>query len=77
MAKLNFRSDDHAPEDGVWLSFNEWKAKDFGVIKGEKARRYVNGLAVFHESQVMPMTDFDIYKEIAEGCGGGFEWWKD
>ena len=84
MAKLTFRSDDHKPEKGEWRTFNGWREIGFGVLKGEKARRFVHGVAVFHESQVGYLSpggegdgDFDPYDEAwAVGMGGPM-WWKD
>ena len=82
MAKLTFRSDDHKPEEGQWRTFRGWREVGFGVLKGEKARRFVHGVAVFHESQVdyLPAgvdDDFDPYDEAwALGMGGPM-WWKD
>lgn len=70
MAKMTFRADDHTPEDGEWYTFNEWREQGYGVLKGEKARRFVHGVAVFHDSQVMPLPkdygegDFDPYDEM-------------
>lgn len=70
MAKMTFRSDDHTPEDGQWRTFRNWRELGFGVLKGEKSRRFVNGVAVFHESQVAMMPagggdgDFDPYGEM-------------
>lgn len=84
MAKLTFRSSDHKPEKGEWRTFRGWRELNFGVLKGEKARRFVHGVAVFHESQVCYMPpgadscDFDPYDEIRAVKGmGGPEWWKD
>lgn len=59
MAKLTFRADDHIPEEGEWLTFNEWRLKGWGVLKGEKAHRFVHGVAVFHQSQVWPLPEGD------------------
>lgn len=78
MAKMTFRTNDHTPEKGEWRTFRQWRELNFGVLKGEKARRFVHGVAVFHESQVayMPSSgegDFDPYDEIwamSRECNG-------
>lgn len=78
MAKMTFRTNDHTPEKGEWRTFRQWRELNFGVLKGEKARRFVHGVAVFHESQVAYMTtsgdgDFDPYDEIwamSRECNG-------
>lgn len=83
MAKMTFRADDHSPEEGEWRTFREWRELNFGVIKGEKARRFVHGVAVFHSSQVdyMPAgvddMDFDPYDEMYVVGMAGPLWWKD
>lgn len=78
MAKMTFRASDHKPEKGVWLSFKEWKKKGYVVLKGEKARRYVHGVAVFHESQVDNVDRaFEAFiRDEISGIGCGWDWWK-
>lgn len=79
MAKMTFRSDDYSPEDGEWKTFKEWEALGYGVIKGERAKRFIHGVAVFHESQVINIEDeFENYmREELRGMYCGREWWKD
>lgn len=79
MAKMTFRADDHIPAEGEWLSFSEWEKKGFGVRVGEKATRYINGVAVFHESQVLDINkEFDEFvRDELRGIGCGWDWWKD
>lgn len=79
MAKMTFRSNDHLPEEGEWKTFKEWKELGYGVIKGERARRYVHGVAMFHESQVS-YIDRELYALLREELNGAYsgpEWWKD
>lgn len=56
MAKLNFDSNDYKFESGLWFTFDQWADNGFGVIKGEKSRRRINGVPVFHESQVLNLA---------------------
>ena len=79
MAKMTFRSNDHLPEEGEWKTFKEWKELGYGVIKGETAKRFIHGVAVFHESQVINIEDeFENYmREELQGMYCGPEWWKD
>lgn len=78
MAKMTFRSNDHLPEEGEWKTFKEWQELGYGVIKGERARRYIRGVAVFHESQVR-YIDRELYEFLCDELGAynGPEWWKD
>lgn len=79
MAKLTFDSADHIIDESEWRTFGDWRALNMGVLKGEKARRFRNGVAVFHRSQTAYMPDyggdgdFDPYDEIramAHECNG-------
>lgn len=47
MAKLDFNTADHTVEESEWRTFGEWRALNMGVLKGEKARRFRHGVAVF------------------------------
>lgn len=62
MAKLDFNTADHTVEESEWRTFGEWRALNMGVLKGEKARRFRHGVAVFHCSQTAYMPDY---------CGDG------
>lgn len=79
MAKLDFNAADHTVEEGQWRTFREWRELNFGVLKGEKARRFRHGVAIFHESQVAYIIgeDFDIEDEMYAIGMGGPQWWKD
>ncbi len=64
MAKMTFRADDHIVEPGEWHSFKEWESLGFWIRGGEKARRFVDGVAQFHSYQVTRVSG-------ATGTGGG------
>lgn len=53
MAKLDFNATDHTWESGLWLSFDQWASNGYGIIKGERSRRRIDGVPVFHQSQVL------------------------
>lgn len=62
MANMTFRADEHTVKENDWRTFGEWRALNMGVLKGEKARRFRHGVAVFHRSQTAYMPDY--------GCDG-------
>ena len=83
MVNMTFRADDHTPEEGQWRTFDEWRELGYGVYKGEKSRRRINGVCVFHESQVgelVTSADENPYCDMADIIGIACwspEWWKD
>ena len=81
MANMAFRADEYTVKESDWRTFGEWRALNMGVLKGEKARRFRHGVAVFHRSQTAYMPDygcdgdgdFDPYNEnwaMSRECNG-------
>jgi hypothetical protein len=50
----------------MYLTFDEWKEKGFGVLKGEKShKRNSNDIAVFSDKQVKRLPeDFEFKKRL-------------
>jgi hypothetical protein len=66
LERLDARMDAKLRRDG-YLTFDGWRAKNRGVKKGEKARKFnSHGKAVFHESQTVEIKAPDwLVREFA------------